>query len=824
MKKRTVIAVVLAAGSAAGLFAQELQRMKKIVFLFALLFLSLTLHAQPKPGKPAFVVTYEESGKNVNESWNYSATVKFSLSHWNNILRGTGYTPEERKVPVDFDPGVILKLEPGDKIQFYPSEVDESGSGSHGHYTRVLTPDGTETVTETQESQGTHTIVTSDADYRREHNIPMNEVYNLNARYYQLDELAELERTASGAILRAYTAVGNNLSEWAVSQETMEQVFPKVETFVLTEQDINAWQQISKTNVASGSYDDDNLTVKLSVKMTVATADVTLEGCSELGAGENGNVTATGKPGGGTYEFWVDPSDLMSVDASGASATLIGSRPGRGTLYVEYTAPDGSKAEASKPAAMVRIYNYNGGEAIPPIALYDIDGNKLPGTTTVPYSSEPDEAQELVDFVSGNPAVFTATASADDITLLGIKAGKATLEARDNCGNTTGPTVEVEVVNCDKETVEALERMRKAAVENMQAAAEALQKLAGSEEFEKAMKDIPGAAQKLLAKAALTIITAGKAPTAAIKTAGELAEAGAAISELIGSSTGSELGQNAFKNAVGQLGGELVNTLVGVVEVGEAGYEFGEKLGQILGHESTMKGALENFEQADKNFKEVERLQRICKGNTEEPKKQEPPKTDNPPKPDEPTPTPTEPTPTTKPKPKEDNPPAQEPTGDEPTPDEPGKTEPPDNPPPTTKPTPVALPYQPSDCGCRKQKGIGANSAGIATLGTGIKNLGDCVDRFTKTSVADYSDALTELSELTKSLQTGAGDKPDMFLKQAKEAKPQLDSLILRVRAYDEAGKTFLSEFEKCPESVSAGMDVLKSALTVTVDSISTKY
>ncbi len=784
--------------------------------------LGLASPAQPKPGKPAFIVTYKEAGKNANESWNYSATIKFSLSNWNNALRGKGYTPEERKLPLDFDPGAFLKLEPGNVIKFYPSEVDESGSGSHGHYTRTLGTDGVEVITETTD-QESHTIVIDDAAYRKEHNIPVNEVYTQNARYYQLGELAELERTSTGAILRAFTAVGNNLSEWAVSQEAEEQVFPKVETFILTDKDIMAWQQISRTNSSSGSYEDDNISVTLSVKMKSERTEVTLEGCSEMGAGEEGKVTAKGTPAGGTYEFWVDPSDLMTVDASGSTATLSGKRPGRGTLYVEYTSPEGTKAEASKPAAMVRIYDYNGGEGIQ-IPLYDIDGKKLPGKLTIAYGSMPDETQELVDFVSGNPAVFTASATADNIDLQGFKTGKTTLEAKDNCGNTTGPTVEVEVVNCDKETVEALERMRKAAVENMQDAANALLKVAADPEFEKAMKDIPGAGQKLVAKAALTIITSGKAPTAAIKTAGELAEAGAAISELVGSATGSELGGNAFKNAVGQLGGELVNTLVGVVEVGEAGLEFGEKLGQILGHENKMKGALENFEQADKNFKEVERLQRICKGNTEEPKKQEPPKTDNPPKPDEPTPTTKDPTPTTKPKPKEDNPPAQEPTGDEPTPDEPGQTEPPDNPPTTIKPTQVALPYQPSDCGCRKQKAIGYTANEIAKIESGTKNLGDCVDRFTKTSLSDYSDALTELSELTKSLQAGAGEKPEVFLKQAKEAKPQLDSLILRVREYDEAGKTFLGEFEKCPESMKSVMDVLETALTVTVDSIKTKY
>ena len=797
--------------------------MKKLLILYLLSQTALACFAQvPGPGKPAFIVTYDESGKNVNESWNYSAIIKFSVSNWNNWYYENGPNILGREKIIDFNPGLFLKLDPGTVINFYPSEVDEAGSGSNGSYTRTLGTDGVEVITETT-TEGTHTIVIDDAAYRQEHNIPTNEVYNRNARFYQLGELAELERTATGAILRAYTAVGNNLSEWAVSQEAMEQVFPKVETFILTNKDIMAWEQISRTNSGSGSYEDESISVTLSVKMKSERTEVTLEGCSEMGAGEEGRVTAKGTPAGGTYEFWVDPSDLMTVDASGSTATLTGKRPGRGTLYVEYTSPEGTKAQASKPAAMVRIYDYNGGEPIQ-IPLYDIEGRKLPGTLTVAYGSMPDEAQELVDFVSGNPAVFTASATADNIDLRGNKPGKTTLEARDNCGNVTGPTVEVEVVNCDKETVEALERMRKAAVENMQTAADALQKLAADPEFAKAMKDIPGAAQKLVAKAALTIITSGKAPTKAIQTAGELAEAGAAISELIGSATGSELGGNAFKNAVGQLGGELVNTLVGVVEVGEAGLEFGEKLGELVRHESNMKDAVKSFEQADKNFKEVERLQRICKGNTEEPGKQEPPKTDNPPKPDEPTPTTKDPTPTSKPKPKEDNPPARDPTGEEPAPDEPGQAEPPDNPPPATQPRQVALPYQPSDCGCRKQKSIGITANDITKIETGTKNLGDCADRFTKTSVADYSDALTQMSELTKSLQSGASDKPELFLKQAKEAKPQLDSLILRIKAYDEAGKTFLGEFEKCPDSLKAGMDVLESALSVTIDSITTKY
>ncbi len=189
----------------------------------------------------------------MNASWNYSAIVKFSLSNWNNWFYENDYKVITEKQRIDFDPSLFLKLDPGTVISFYPSEVDKSGSGADGHYTRILTPDGTETVVET-DGMGTRTIITTDADYRREQSMTTDgTAFTLNARYYQIDELARLERTETGAILTAYTAVGRNLGEWGVSQDTWELVSPKFETFVLTDQDIKSWQQISRTNVVSGS-------------------------------------------------------------------------------------------------------------------------------------------------------------------------------------------------------------------------------------------------------------------------------------------------------------------------------------------------------------------------------------------------------------------------------------------------------------------------------------------------------------------------------------------------------------------------------------------
>ena len=106
--------------------------MKKTPFLSALLLLSWAVYAQPKPGKPAFVVTYEESGKNPNASWNYSATVKFSLSNWSSWYNDENhYKIPDIKQRIEFDPALFLKLDPGTVTKFYPSEVDKSGGSGN---------------------------------------------------------------------------------------------------------------------------------------------------------------------------------------------------------------------------------------------------------------------------------------------------------------------------------------------------------------------------------------------------------------------------------------------------------------------------------------------------------------------------------------------------------------------------------------------------------------------------------------------------------------------------------------------------------------------
>lgn len=196
--------------------------------------------------------------------------------------------------------------------------------------------------------------------------------------------------------------------------------------------------------------------------------EITLYGCSELGTEEPSEVIAPGRPEGGKFRFWVEPDNLLTVQSDGeSSANLSGATPWKGTLYVEYTSPEGKTNQTSQPASFVKIENYNNGQEIPQIALFDIDGKKLSGIINVPISINPEGVTDLVKFVPADPAVLSVVGLGNEVQLQGVRIGTTNLQAKTNCGNPTGPSVDVEVVNCDKETVETLERMREAATKNL---------------------------------------------------------------------------------------------------------------------------------------------------------------------------------------------------------------------------------------------------------------------------------------------------------------------------------------------------------------------
>ncbi len=552
---------------------------------------------------------------------------------------------------------------------------------------------------------------------------------------------------------------------------------------------------------------------------------VTIDGCKDLGTGETGTVTATAKPEGGSFKFWVEPADLMTVSASGATATLTGQKPGRGVLMVEYTTSDGKTAQSSAEASCVKIESYNGGQSIPQIALFDIDGKKKSGIVTVPVKGQPENATELVKFEPADPGVLSAVGVGNEVSLQGIRTGKTTLQAKTNCGEDTGPAVEVEVVNCDDETIATLERMMAAAKEGQKDAYKAIEEIVGTKEFEELENKIAESTGNLAVKTAGLIVgtlSGAKGVDAGVKTAGELfGRASNVIDILKGENIEAHI-SNYSQLIVELAGGPFQQAIAGSIETLQAAKDFGTDLGKMIGSSRQLQSAMKEAEHWNKVVEDIVAKQKFCRKSKEQPQQKQQPPT-------EPKPEPTEPTAQT-PKPPVQPPtepaspvntPIEEPTvPDEPT-DDGTEISPPS---PTSPPRQVGLPYSPSECGCNQTDSLAVSSKGFSTLQTGIENLGECVDNFGQGPLTNYIQTLQDWQTVFNKLQEATKAKPAEFKLVAEQSIPKMEALLGQTHSFDIAGKTFLKEFEKCPESVSTGMEVLKSAETVTIDSIKTHY
>lgn len=247
----------------------------------------------PKPGKPVFSVIYEQKGQNGIGPWSVQCVTTYSLSHWNEPLRD-----KDRNLPLDLEPGALSRLPVGAKVSFYPSEAQEAGSGQGTSATRTLSTEGVYTLTET-DSTGTRITTSTDADFRRAHHIPLQ--FNRNARYYQQGDLAELTRTKGGAILVAGSdSELRGGGEWSVGSDVEERIFPAVETFTLTDQELADWPNNTKTNARGAQSGDEQLSVKITLVMTLEKDETEVSVEPESGYGTwlpEGNLERPADPG-----------------------------------------------------------------------------------------------------------------------------------------------------------------------------------------------------------------------------------------------------------------------------------------------------------------------------------------------------------------------------------------------------------------------------------------------------------------------------------------------------------------------------------------------
>jgi hypothetical protein len=580
--------------------------------------------------------------------------------------------------------------------------------------------------------------------------------------------------------------------------------------------------------------------------------EVTLYGCSELSMEEQGEIMASGKPEGGKFRFWVEPDAILNVESDGeSSAILTGATPGKGTLYVEYTTPMGKTNTTSQQASCVKIENYNGGQSIPQIALFDVDGKKLPGVLKIPLSAQPSNIEELVDFVPADKSVLAAVGLPGAVELTGAKAGKTSLNAVTNCGHETGPTVEVEVVNCSDETKAKLAEEMRIAEEARKQAYEEIGRILGSEDFAKAADRIAESTGNLAIKLGGAIIgslSGGKA-TAGVNTAAKIYGVGSNLYDFVNSLAAGENLATASNLAqmIVELGGtENQQAVAGAIETIQAAHEFGKDLGQLIATDRKLQEAAKWAEHWNKYVEDVVRRQRLCRDSQKPPQAAEqPPKEPVSPKPDPEKPAP----PTEKPKPKTEDPstgkpPVANPAGNDPAGgnpaggetagdkpsggetagDDPGDTEVPPVP-PVNEPRQIGLPYKPGeDCGCSRSREITGTSAGFSDLESGFANLGKCVEDFSTGPLSGYVNTLKGWKEVTDNLDNAVKAGPEELKKAAGEALPQIKLLLESTKSFDEAGKAFYENFKTCPESMASGVSFMRSAFVVTIDSLSTKY
>jgi len=547
-------------------------------------------------------------------------------------------------------------------------------------------------------------------------------------------------------------------------------------------------------------------------------ADVTLAGCTELGVGQQGTVTAKGQPSGGSYRYWVDPSSALAVEGQGSTAKISGTAPGQATLHVEYSAPDGKKGQTSQPATCLRLDAINDGQPIPKIGLFDESGKKTEATRSVSVSVQPEGAGDLLVYKTANPGMLTVVGQGTEVLLQGLRKGKTTFQASTKCGGPTGPVAEVEVVACDDEVLAKLAEEEKIVDENLKQAYEEDAHIRESEEFEEAEKIGDATGELLLKTGSMIIGPLSGGASHSVHTAAQIWEYGNIIHDgMKGGDSAATAGLMATVTAAKMA---VAGAIITGVETLKAATEFGKSLGALEGTADQLEANNKWIDHWRQMKEDVVRRQRICRtgGEPAPPPPTEPPTKKQPPKKD--------------PQPPKDQPPAKtEPPTSEP-PSEPPGEEPPSPPPPTSAPRHFGLPYDEGECGCKSSTGkgqatglgkvgptgkstgssqtgksgtgpgLGAKSGGIAETSQGLKNLGRCVQEYQDGPLAEYQKTLDEWDAVLTELQTAASAPEADRTAAMKGAIGRVDSLLGRTQEFDKAGHAFYTGFQPCPGEV----------------------
>jgi hypothetical protein len=531
-----------------------------------------------------------------------------------------------------------------------------------------------------------------------------------------------------------------------------------------------------------------------------------IDGCSDVAVGVTEIVTAKGEPAGGRYSFKSNPPDMIKIDAKAGRAHVTGSKPGQGTIEVEYTAPGGGTGHKSQRASVIRLESVNGGESIPEIGLFDADGKRTKAIRSVPLATSPSDASELLIFKPGNPGVLSVVNQGTELLLQGVREGKTTVQPQTKCGKPTGRVFSVEVVPCEAEVLRTLAEQERIVKEGIDNLTQEHTKATSNDKFNKASEDISKSTLDLLIKTGGLIIgPLGGAGGTAVKTASDIYGHFSNIRDIFNAQTSEEMRFAMLQEAAQVADAAVIGTIMGALDAMEAATKFGGDLGELIKTSMVIENLDPMLDHWRKTLEDVRRRQRICRVGTGQPAPQLEPKPQDTGKKPSGKKTPNKPTA----EPKQGPPGEQPPQADPPTP-----AQEPDDPEPPTPKEPgrlIALPYSESECGCERKQMIQAGNGGMESLTNGLRNLQACAEEFRTDGLDAYHGTLTDLRTITRELavagSVAAAERPGRKGDWLGRMTPLMDE----VEAFDKRGREFHEKMKPCPSELESSVGVVRS-------------
>lgn len=546
---------------------------------------------------------------------------------------------------------------------------------------------------------------------------------------------------------------------------------------------------------------------------------ISISGCTDLMIGYESQITAEGKPPGGTYSWQSEPASLYNISGSGSTVTISGNSPGRGHISVEYTPKKGNKMKAKLSGAVVELLSVNGGAAIPPIGLYDENGNKKLATMQIPTQQDP-PGGDLLQFPVADPGVATVVNTGSGLQIQGLKEGKTSTRAQTRCGNRDEYSYAIEVVNCDEETKQKLRDKLKEIDEQIAQTRDQLNSIHNDREFIRAKKDIDRHMTKMSAKALGIFISAAGAEGSG----GVLDHVSEIVQQLHdvteeGSWTGNwSLVDMYIKLQVNTVKKFTIGIINDLIEYGEAGLEVGHDLDVIKATVESLKEPLQRLKDLYKDRKEVVGRQfDLCK-DYGEPQQPEP----KPPEPEPPTHPPTEPKPPTPPPQPPPQPPPAEPQPPEPTePIEPTEPEPPgpgddvivEPPLPPSTPPPSGGGF-PIDCGCARwnQNQWSGTPEGMRNMGNDLGSVFPCLDQFMQNTGRPLESASRSVMSLFERFEQASALPDSQKGEVYRAAMPEMLELRDKHIQYGLEFKSMSDSLSQCNQATKKAVEIIGTA------------